>query len=191
METISTSSQVYECDGEIVLRTADLADAELICNYFIDNRAFLTPWEPARDEQFYTHYGWYQRLTKLRELHRMGMGYYLLITEAESGKMLGTISFSNLVRFPMYSCTVGYSLAESAQGNGTMSRALKMACDYMFRIHNMHRIRACYMPHNSRSEAVLMRLGFDYEGMAKAYLLINGKWADHKMVALINPDWRG
>ncbi|WP_068713588.1 ribosomal protein S5-alanine N-acetyltransferase [Vibrio tritonius] len=191
MEITSTPTQVYERDGEIVLRSADLADAELICSYFVENRDFLKPWEPARDEEFYTHYGWYQRLTKLRELHKMMLGYYLLITEAESGKMLGTISFSNLVRFPMHSCTVGYSLAESAQGKGVMTKALKMACDYMFRIHNMHRVCACYMPHNGRSEAVLQRLGFEYEGMAKSYLLINGEWADHNMTALINPNWRG
>lgn len=54
----------------------------------------------------------------------------------------------------------------------------------------MHRIMAGYMPSNKRSEAVLMKMGFQREGYAKNYLLINGKWEDHNLTALINPDWR-
>ena len=33
---------------------------------------------------------------------------------------------------------------------------------------------AAYMPHNSRSEALLKKLGFPEEGLAKKYLQING-----------------
>ena len=104
--------------------------------------------------------------------------------------MLGTISVSQVSRFPLYSCYVGYSLAEHAQGNGVMTRALKMACRYMFESHNMHRICATYMPFNQRSEAVLHRVGFEYEGTAKDYLLINGEWQDHILTSLLNPDWK-
>jgi ribosomal-protein-alanine N-acetyltransferase len=53
----------------------------------------------------------------------------------------------------------------------------------------MHRIMASYMPRNARSEAVLERLGFQKEGFAKDYLLINGKWEDHNLTSLVNPDW--
>ncbi|EFE23404.1 hypothetical protein EDWATA_01566, partial [Edwardsiella tarda ATCC 23685] len=46
-----------------------------------------------------------------------------------------------------------------------------------------------YMPHNQRSGALLQRLGFEKEGYAKNYLLINGKWQDHVLTALTTPDW--
>ncbi|KHD26798.1 ribosomal-protein-alanine acetyltransferase [Vibrio caribbeanicus] len=190
MERISTPQQVFEQDGDVTVRTAEPTDGKLISDYFTANRSHLKPWEPKREPAFYTESGWTQRLIKLNELHRMGLGYYLLILDTESGEMLGTISFSNISRFPFHACNVGYSLGQCAQGRGVMSRALKLAVRYMFSIQNIHRIMASYMPRNQRSEAVLNRLGFKREGFAKDYLLIDGKWEDHNLTSLINPNWK-
>jgi ribosomal-protein-alanine N-acetyltransferase len=190
MNRISTPTQVYEFDEDIVVRTAEPTDGKLISNYFVANKTHLKPWEPTREEAFYTESGWTQRLIKLHELHRMGLGYYLLILDKSSNQMLGTISFSNLTRFPFHACSVGYSLAEQAQGKGIMTRALKLATNYMFKVQNMHRIMASYMPRNHSSEAVLKRAGFHKEGFAKDYLLIDGKWEDHCLTSLINENWK-
>ncbi|MGL5537110.1 MAG: 30S ribosomal protein S5 alanine N-acetyltransferase, partial [Aeromonas veronii] len=35
--------------------------------------------------------------------------------------------------------------------------------------------------------ALLERLGFEREGFARAYLMINGRWEDHILTSLINP----
>jgi ribosomal-protein-alanine N-acetyltransferase len=42
------------------------------------------------------------------------------------------------------------------------------------------------MPENERSANLLKTLGFEREGYAKRYLLINGQWEDHVLSALIN-----
>ncbi|ARC91903.1 ribosomal-protein-alanine acetyltransferase [Vibrio coralliilyticus] len=190
MERLSTPQQVFEQDGDIILRTAEPTDGQLISDYFIANRAHLKQWEPRREDAFFSESGWTQRLIKLNELHRMGLGYYLIIIDSESGEMLGTVSFSNISRFPFHACNLGYSLGENAQGRGVMTRALKMAVNYMFSIQNIHRIMAGYMPRNQRSEAVLNRLGFKQEGFAEDYLLIDGRWEDHNLTSLINPNWK-
>lgn len=190
MEGYNTSGHVFKTDGEIILRTAEFDDAARISNYFTVNRDYLKPWEPKREEAFFSELGWQQRLIKLSELHKMSLGFYLLIIDADSDEMLGTISFSNISRFPFYACNVGYSLAEQVQGKQVMTRALKMACDYMFNEQNLHRVMASYMPHNKRSEAVLQRLGFVHEGQAKDYLLIDGQWQDHNLTSLVNPNWK-
>ncbi|MBY8151321.1 ribosomal protein S5-alanine N-acetyltransferase [Vibrio fluvialis] len=190
MEGYNTSGHVFKTDGEIILRTAEFDDAARISNYFTVNRDYLKPWEPKREEAFFSELGWQQSLIKLSELHKMSLGFYLLIIDADSDEMLGTISFSNISRFPFYACNVGYSLAEQAQGKQIMTRALKMACDYMFNEQNLHRVMASYMPHNKRSEAVLQRLGFVLEGQAKDYLLIDGQWQDHNLTSLVNPNWK-
>nr|WP_180980301.1 GNAT family N-acetyltransferase [Vibrio sp. A1-b2] len=190
IESNSTPTSVYETDGEILLVTAQFSDAERIAQYFKENREHLKPWDPAREEAFFTAEGWQQRLLKLIEVHKLSLGYYLLIIDAKTDKMLGTISFSNLNRFPIYTCNVGYSLACDAQGKGTMTRALQMACNYMFSVQNMHRIMAAYIPRNKRSESVLERVGFSHEGHAKDYILINGKWEDHNLMSLINAHWK-
>lgn len=191
MERVSTPVQVFEQDEDIILRTAEPTDGKLISDYFIANRDFLREWEPKREDAFFSEAGWTQRLIKLNELHRMGLGYYLIILDSNSGEMLGTISFSNISRFPFHACNVGYSLSETAQGRGVMTRALRMALEYMFNIQNLHRIMAGYMPRNKRSESVLKRLEFTQEGLAKDYLLINGKWEDHVLTSLTNANWKG
>ncbi|EJS2608350.1 ribosomal protein S5-alanine N-acetyltransferase [Vibrio alginolyticus] len=190
MEDNSSSIAVHKLDGDLLLRTAEIGDADMIAEYFKANREYLKPFEPKREEAFFSVNGWLQKLIKLNELHRMGLGYYCLLVRASSGEMLGTISFSNLSRFPFYSCNVGYSLAEKAQGHGYMRRGLTMACDYMFNVQKLHRIQAGYMPHNKRSESVLEHVGFNREGYAKDYLLINGEWQDHVLTSLINPNWQ-
>jgi ribosomal-protein-alanine N-acetyltransferase len=45
------------------------------------------------------------------------------------------------------------------------------------------------MPHNTRSAAVLKRLGFAVDGYARDYLMIDGRWQDHILTSLLNPDW--
>lgn len=191
MERVSTPVQVFEQDEDIILRTAEPTDGKLISDYFIANRDFLREWEPKREDAFFSEAGWTQRLIKLNELHRMGLGYYLIILDSNSGEMLGTISFSNISRFPFHACNVGYSLSQTAQGRGVMTRALRMAVEYMFNIQNLHRVMAGYMPRNKRSESVLKRLEFTQEGLAKDYLLINGKWEDHVLTSLTNANWKG
>lgn len=190
MQRLSTPTQVYETDEDIIIRTAEPTDGKLISDYFIANREHLKEWEPKREDAFFTEAGWTQRLIKLNELHRMGLGYYILIIDKQSNEMLGTVSFSNLSRFPFHACSIGYSLANNAQGRGVMTRAVKLAVNYMFTIQNMHRIMASYMPRNKRSESVLQRVGFVKEGFAKDYLLINGEWEDHNLTALVNPEWK-
>jgi ribosomal-protein-alanine N-acetyltransferase len=182
--------QIYDIDDQVVIRSARTDDASIISDYFCQNRKHLEPWEPKREDEFFLREGWTKRLIKLRELQHMGLGYYLLIFDRSTQQMSGTISFSQLTRFPMHACYVGYSLAEAAQGKGLMTCALKMACRHMFEVNNLHRICATYIPRNTRSEAVLKRVGFQYEGLAKDYLLINGKWEDHKLTSLLNPHWR-
>jgi ribosomal-protein-alanine N-acetyltransferase len=49
---------------------------------------------------------------------------------------------------------------------------------------------ANYMPHNTRSAAVLKRLGFVIEGQASDYVRINGQWRDHVLTSLVNRAWR-
>lgn len=63
-----------------------------------------------------------------------------------------------------------------------------MTFDFAFGTLRLHRIMANYLPHNTRSGAVLSRLGFKREGYAEAYLFINGKWQDHILTPLVNPE---
>ena len=44
---------------------------------------------------------------------------------------------------------------------------------------------------NVPSRALLLRTGFQQEGYARNYLLIDGKRQDHLLFAILREDWRG
>jgi ribosomal-protein-alanine N-acetyltransferase len=46
---------------------------------------------------------------------------------------------------------------------------------------------ANYRPENTRSAGLPQRPGFEHEGRARAYLKIDGSWADHVLTSLPNP----
>jgi ribosomal-protein-alanine N-acetyltransferase len=70
-----------------------------------------------------------------------------------------------------------------------MTEAVRGAVAFAFETWKLHRVAASYMPRNTRSAAVLERCGFKVEGNAPAYLLIDGRWEDHVLTAIINPGW--
>ncbi|NJN00832.1 MAG: 30S ribosomal protein S5 alanine N-acetyltransferase, partial [Aquincola sp.] len=53
----------------------------------------------------------------------------------------------------------------------------------------LRRVQANVLPDNTRSLALLDRLGFAREGLAREYLFIDGAWRDHVLTALVNPQW--
>ena len=174
---------------DIRVRLISPKDAQQIAAYYQRNRAFLQPWEPLREDAFFTVAGWDRRLIQLAELQKHKLAYYFVLVKKNSDEICGVINYSNLVRHPFYACHVGYSLDEHSQGKGVMRRALDATVEWMFEQQHFHRIMASYMPRNKKSAAVLRATGFEKEGMAKDYLLINGRWEDHILTARINPNW--
>lgn len=102
--------------------------------------------------------------------------------------VIGSINLSNLARGPFQSCNLGYALDATFQGFGLMHEALRAVVNEAFApAINLHRIQAAVRPNNLRSLAVLQRLGFREEGLARDYLYIDGAWRDHRLFALTNP----
>ena len=57
--------------------------------------------------------------------------------------------------------------------------------DYAFNQMDLHRIMANHMPDNERSANLLQGLGFEREGYAREYLLIDDTWEDHVLNSLV------
>ncbi|PSW18414.1 30S ribosomal protein S5 alanine N-acetyltransferase [Photobacterium sanctipauli] len=187
-ESIINRSAVIDLDA-FKARLISPKDVKAITSYYQRNRAFLKPWEPLREEAFFTEAGWERRLEQLMQLHKHQLAYYFVIQEKGSKEIAGVVNYSNLVRHPFHACHVGYSLDQHWQGQGVMSQALEATVQWMFNEQNFHRVMAAYMPRNARSAAVLAKCGFEAEGRAKDYLLINGNWEDHILTARTNPHW--
>lgn len=69
-----------------------------------------------------------------------------------------------------------------------MSRSVRATIGFAFTSLRLHRIEAACLPHNEASIKLLERNGFKKEGLARAYLRINGLWQDHFLYALLETD---
>jgi ribosomal-protein-alanine N-acetyltransferase len=83
---------------------------------------------------------------------------------------------------------LGYWIGASHARQGYMTRAVNQLRDYAFGTLGLHRLEAACLPANMPSLRLLERCGFEHEGLAKAYLKINGRWEDHILWACRRPE---
>lgn len=171
----------------LCMRLLEPDQAGLMTRFRIENKNHLESWEPRRNPEFFTEPYWQIQLkAAMREFH-LGGSICLAILNQEQTEVLGVCNYTNIIRGTFQSCHLGYAMDKKRQGQGLMSEALKHSINYVFRVHALHRIMANYIPHNDRSRKLLEHLGFEIEGRAKRFLLINGVWEDHVLTSLINP----
>jgi len=175
----------------LLLRMGQPEDIPAILHYYRSNKAYLEPFEPQRPDNFYSVHFWDAALHMREKDFHIGNSLRLFIFELEHPtEVIGTINLNNIIRGAFHAANLGYGLAATKQGQRFMTEAGRLLIHYAFEELNLHRIMASYIPHNQRSANVLKRLGFEIEGTAREYLFINGKWQDHVMTSLINPQWR-
>jgi|SRR5471032_124058 len=181
----------------LLLKSPTPDDAAKLLAFRIATREHLQRWEPARSDAFYTLAAVESQLRDmLQQIRNQSAVHWLLHARQQQeqqgeSKIIGACSFTNIVRGPFQACHLGFSLAHEYEGQGLMHEALQAAIADIFNHHGLHRIMANYQPHNQRSGQLLTRLGFEREGLARAYLHINGAWADHVLTSLINPQQAG
>lgn len=108
----------------------------------------------------------------------------LLVRTKEEDSLIGACHFFDFVWGRYQRCAVGYNLAERVEGNGYMTEALASAVHYMGETWGLHRVEAYYDPENTKSGAVLERVGFRVEGRAASYINVRGEWRDCIRAAL-------
>ncbi len=169
--------------------------AEEVSDYYRRNREFLAPWEPERDERFFTPAAQQENLQQqieagdtlvfwIRQTDRDPMDS----AEPAGGRegVIGFVKFSNIIRGHFQSCFASYALDKDYCRSGYMSEALEGAIDYLFGFERLHRVEANVVPENEASLRTAARVGFSNEGLARSYLCINGRWRDHVRMVLIN-----
>ena len=174
-----------------LLRLAKPEDVAELLAFHTRNFAHLAPSSPRRPEAFLTKAHWQQETARSREDFTAGRSARLLLCLADDPqRIIGAVNLNNITRGAAQYADLGYALDAGLQGQGFMPEAVRAVIAFAFGPLNLHRIRACYLPTNERSGAVLRRLGFVVEGYARDYLLIDGRWQDQILTSLINPDWQ-
>lgn len=167
------------------------ADPEVICT----QRLLLRPFEEKDTEIFFSccrnpnigsNAGWAPHRT-LEESHRilkerfMGQEGVWAIILKDTQRLIGSVGIvPDPKRENPQVRMLGYWLNEAYWGKGYMTEAVQSVIDYGFEKLDLSLITANCYPHNKRSQAVLKRNGFIYEGILhRAELTYDGNTHDH------------
>lgn len=143
------------------------------------SRELHAPWvTPPLDTQGYT-------ALLLRSRHRDHAVYLAWWGE----DLVGLVSCNDMVRGNLASAFLGYYGFAPFTGRGLMRAALARAVTAAFGPHGLHRLEANIQPDNTRSRALVERLGFRREGFSPRYLRVGGEWRDHERWALLADEW--
>jgi ribosomal-protein-alanine N-acetyltransferase len=159
-----------------VIRPLTAADAGELAALLVENRAFLAPFEPNRDQRFYTVEGQLERLER-EDKHAFAI--------LEGERIAGTVALSNVVRGPHESANLGYWVAERLNGRGLATKAVGELLPIAFGELALHRLEAGTLVDNRASRRVLEKNGFEEIGIARGYLHIRGEWRDHMLFQLL------
>lgn len=177
----------------LLLRAPSVALAAAVCDYQRRNSAHFAPWDPPYPPDFLELEATALRLAQGEAAFAAGTTWrYWFSLKEEPERIVGQAQLSQPSRGPFQNVILGYSLDQAAQGQGLMREALQAVIEHAFSpsVH-LHRIQANVRPENGRSVALLQRLAFEDEGLAREYLFINGAWRDHSMFALRNAAFTG
>ena len=175
----------------LLLRASDPALAQAAADFYGRNRAAHGRWNPPLPESMFSVEGQRERLAETASAVAggTGIGWWLFATD-DPAVALGQIHFSQIARRAFCNAMLGYAIDAAHEGRGLMREALQAALADAFGSRvQLHRVQANVRPENTRSLALLARLGFEREGLAREYLFIDGAWRDHLMTALRNPAW--
>lgn len=151
------------------------------------DRDFFAPWGPARDESWFTEEGQRDEIRARLEQHRLGLCVPHVVLD-DAGEVIGRISLNNVVRGAFQSCSLGYWVRSSANGRGHATAAAGLMLCTAFGELGLHRVEAGTLVHNTASQRVLERNGFERFGLAPRYLRIAGRWQDHVLFQLLAPE---
>ncbi|MEU1837886.1 GNAT family N-acetyltransferase [Micromonospora chersina] len=169
-----------------ITRLLDAEDAPALADVLRANREFLAPWEPIRSEDYFTADGQHAVIEADLQQYEQGTKLPHVILD-DSGRVIGRITLSGIVRGPFQSCALGYWVSGSHNGRGFATRAVREIVRVAFEDLGLHRVQAETLLHNVRSQRVLERNGFVRFGMAPEYLHIAGRWQDHAMFQVVKP----
>jgi ribosomal-protein-serine acetyltransferase len=166
------------------LRVLEDSDAYELHALIETNRAYLARWLPWASGQ--TLDGTRAFIMHTRKQLSGNDGFQCAILD--DGRIIGVVGFHR-VDWANRGTSLGYWLAESAQGQGTMTLAVRSLIDWAFEGWALNRVEIRAAVDNARSRAVLHRLGLREEGVLRGVERIGGRYLDHVVYAVLASEW--
>lgn len=175
----------------LILKILDERYAIPVLNFLDNGRSVFELYESQKVPMFYSPQFQEHMLKTEYEAakKRLYLRYYIF-EKAFPKKIIGTVSFGNVLPDPYISCNLGYKISPAFHSRGYCTEAVAASVQAAFEYLNMHRINAFVQTDNLASIRVLEKCGFSFEGLCRRNLRVNGCWTDHLLYALVNYDYR-
>ncbi|MCC6647874.1 MAG: GNAT family N-acetyltransferase [Polyangiaceae bacterium] len=109
------------------------------------------------------------------------------VKDRERRRFLGVVSLEALSHQNL-SADLGYWLHSGAWRSGLMTEAAGGVVVWAFRQLGAARVRVAASTENHPSLAVIRRLGFHFEGVARQAEYVHGRWLDHAVFSRLRDD---
>jgi ribosomal-protein-alanine N-acetyltransferase len=174
-------------DG-VYLRHPEPRDYQAWAELRARSRSFLQPWEPTWGEDELSRASYRYKLRRYTEDVRDGRAYPFFLFRARDGALAGGATLSRVQRGVAQMATLGYWVGEPYKRQGLTIAGVRALIGFAFEDLGLHRMEAACQPDNEASRALLLKVGFQVEGQARAYLKIDGVWRDHLLFGLVAGD---
>lgn len=177
---------IFGLDGQTHLRLLEESDAEELYAVIAANRAYLSRWMPWAPNQ--TLEGTLAFIRASRRQLADNQGFQTAVIQADG--IVGVLGFHQ-IDWPNRSTTIGYWIAEAAQGRGTITRAVGALVTHAFQVWKLNRVEIQAAVGNERSRAIPRRLGFAEEGVLRQSERVGDRFVDHVVYSMLAPEWSG
>jgi ribosomal-protein-serine acetyltransferase len=181
-----TATPSFELPDGLRLRALREADAIELHAVIDANRAHLARWMPWAARQTPDETLDFIRSTRTQLVEGDGLQAALI----DGAAIVGVAGFLG-VDWPNRATVIGYWLAADAQGQGTMTHAVRALVDHAIGAWNLNRVEIRADVENVRSRAIPERLGFQLEGTLRQAQRFGESYRDQVVYAMLAADWAG
>ncbi|PLR81206.1 RimJ/RimL family protein N-acetyltransferase [Bacillus canaveralius] len=171
---------------EIELQLLQLRDAEELYQLVDSNRRHLRQWLPWVDSmnsplQYHSIIPMWLKQFADNNGFNLGIRYNKIL--------VGSLGFHH-IDWHNEQTSIGYYLAEQAQGRGIMTKSVQALLNYAFYDLGLNRIEIRCGTRNIASRSIPVRLGFTEEGLIRDGEKLNGFFHDLIVYGLLAREWR-
>jgi ribosomal-protein-serine acetyltransferase len=150
------------------------------------NREYLRRWLPWLDS---TVTPWDTRAFIQRGLRLLSENEGFNCGVWHQNRLVGVVGLHSLSIANRHA-SVGYWLAEQAQGKGLMTTACRVMVNHAFKALALNRVEIRCAVGNLPSCAIPVRLGFVHEGIIREAEWLYDHFVDHNVYGMLASDWK-
>ena len=178
-------NEIFISTQRLILRGIKLTDAEAMLKYRSNAKIYeFQNWKPQtlmEVEDFIRN-----KVSVLPDVPNTWYQLGILIKGTE--EVVGDIGIHFLSEDNLQ-VEIGFTLCLECQGKGYASEGVASVIDYLFTNLGKHRIIASVDPLNTKSIALIERIGMRKEADFRKSIWFNGQWTDDLVYAILEEEW--